>query len=63
MATIDCAAEFGVGLDLYTKLIKLGIEFKTSEGLLDVVKAPAFIYTAPIDRLRNRVFQVSVLIE
>ena len=59
----DCAAEFGVGLDLYTKWVKLGIEVKISEGLLDVVRAPAFIYTAPIDRLRNRMFQVSVLVE
>lgn len=59
----DCAAEFGVGIDLYTKWVKLGIEVKISEGLLDVVKAPAFIYTAPIDRLRNRMFQVSILVE
>lgn len=59
----DCAAEFGVGLDLYTKWVKLGIELKMSEGLLDVVKAPAFIYTAPIEQLRSRMFQVSVLVE
>ena len=59
----DCAAEFGVGLDLYTKRVKVGIEVKMSEGLLDIVKAPAFIYTAPIDQLRNRMFQVSVLVE
>ena len=59
----DCAAEFGVGLDLYTKWLKLGIEVKMSEGLTDIVKAPAFIYTAPIDQLRNRMFQVSVLVE
>ena len=59
----DCAAEFGVGLDFYTKWIKLGVEVKMSEGLVDIVKAPAFIYTAPIDRLRNRMFQVSVLVE
>ena len=59
----DFAAEFGVGLDLYTKRVKLGIELKMSEGLLDVVKAPAFIYTAPIEQLRSRMFQVSVLVE
>ena len=59
----DCAAEFGVGLDLYTKWIKLGIEVKMSEGLIDIIKAPAFIYTAPIDKLRNRMFQVSLLVE
>lgn len=59
----DCAAEFGVGLDLYTKRVKLGIEVKMSEGLLDVVKTPAFIYTAPIEQLRNRMFQVSILVE
>ena len=59
----DCAAEFGVGLDLYTRRVKLGIELKMSEGLLDIVKAPAFIYTTPIEQLRNRMFQVSVLVE
>ena len=59
----DCAAEFGVGLDLYTKRVKLGIELKMSEGLLDIVKAPAFIYTTPIEQLRNRMIQVSVLVE
>ena len=59
----DCAAEFGVGLDLYTKWIKLGIEVKMSEGLMDIVKAPALIYTAPINKLRNRTFYVSLLFE
>lgn len=60
---LDCAAEFGVGIDLYTKWIKLGIEVKMSEGLLDIVKIPVFFYNTPIEQLRNRMFQVSVLIE
>ena len=59
----DCAAEFGVGLDLYTKRVKVGVEVKMSEGLLDIVKAPSFIYTTPIEQLRNRIYQVSVLLE
>ena len=59
----DFAAEVGVGFDFYNQWFKMGIEAKMSYGLLDVVKGEAFIYTAPIDQLRNKMFQLSLTIE
>jgi hypothetical protein len=59
----DFAAELGAGFDIYNQWFKMGIEVKMSYGLLDIVKNEAFIYTAPIDKLRNKLFQVSVLFE
>lgn len=59
----DCAAEIGAGFDIYNQWFKMGIEIKMSYGLLDIVKNEAFIYTAPIDQLRNKLFQVSLIVE
>ena len=59
----DCAAELGTGFDIYNQWFKMGIEVKMSYGFLDIVKNEAFIYTAPIDQLRNKLFQVSLLFE
>ncbi len=59
----DCAGELGVGFDIYNQWFKMGIEIKMSYGFLDIVKNEAFIYTAPIDHLHNRLFQVSMLFE
>ncbi|MBR3729831.1 MAG: PorT family protein [Bacteroidales bacterium] len=59
----DCAAELGAGFDIYNQWFKMGIEVKMSYGLLDIVKNQAFIYTAPIDKLRNKMFQISLLFE
>ena len=59
----DCALEVGAGFDIYNQWFKMGIEVKMSYGLLDVVKNEAFIYTAPIDKLRNKMFQISMTFE
>lgn len=59
----DCAAEIGTGFDIYNQWFRMGIEVKMSYGLMNIVKNPAFIYTAPIDKLRNKLFQVSFLFE
>ncbi len=59
----DCAAELGVGFDIYNQWFKMGIEVKMSYGFLNIVKNEAFLYTAPIDQLRNKLFQVSVYFE
>jgi hypothetical protein len=63
----DCAAEIGVGYDFYNQWFKMGIEIKMSYGLLDIVKETEgdspLIYTAPIDKLSNKMFQISMLIE
>lgn len=59
----DFAAELGVGFDIYNQWFRMGIEIKMSYGLLDIVKDEAFLYTAPIEKLRNKLFQVSLLFE
>lgn len=63
----DLAGELGVGFDIYNQWFRLGIEIKMSYGLLDVVKRGSndkpLIYTAPIDQLRNKMFQLSFLFE
>jgi hypothetical protein len=59
----DLAGELGAGFDIYNQWFKMGIEVKMSYGMLDIVKNEAFIYTAPIDKLRNKLFQVSLIVE
>ena len=59
----DFAAELGAGFDIYNQWFKMGIEIKMSYGIMDIMKHPAFIYTAPIDQLRNKLFQVSFIFE
>lgn len=61
----DFAGELGAGFDFYNQWFKLGLEVKMSYGLLGIVKddVNSFIYTAPIDQLRNKLFQVSLLFE
>ena len=59
----DVAGELGAGFDFYNQWFKMGVEVKMSYGLLDIVKNEAFIYTAPIDKLRNKLFQVSLIVE
>ena len=59
----DVAGEIGAGFEIYNQWFKMGIEVKMSYGLLDIVKNEAFIYTAPIDKLRNKLFQISLIVE
>ena len=62
----DCAAEIGTGFDIYNQWFKMGIEVKMSYGFLDIVKKTSdeqLIYTVPIDRLTNKLFQISLLFE
>ena len=59
----DFAGELGAGFDIYNQWFKMGIEVKMSYGILDIVKNEAFIYTAPIDKLRNKLFQLSFIFE
>ena len=59
----DIAGELGAGFDIYNQWFKMGIEVKMSYGVLDIVKNEAFVYTAPIDKLRNKLFQMSFLFE
>ena len=63
----DCAAEVGVGFDIYNQWFKMGVEIKMSYGLLDIVKRSSneksLVYTVPIERLNNKMFQLSLLFE
>ena len=59
----DFAGELGAGIDIYNQWFKMGVEVKMSYGLLDIVKNEAYIYTAPIDKLRNKLFQISLIVE
>jgi hypothetical protein len=59
----DFAAEIGVGFDIYNQWFRMGVELKMSYGVLDIVKGDAFLYTKPIDQLRNKMFQLSFLFE
>jgi len=59
----DCALELGTGFDFYNQWFKMGVEVKMSYGLLNIVKEDAFIYTAPIDNLHNKQFQMSFTFE
>lgn len=59
----DVAGELGAGFDIYNQWFKMGIEVKMSYGMMNIIKNPAFIYTAPIEQLRNKLFQVSIIVE
>jgi len=64
----DCAAELGAGFDIYNQWFKMGVEIKMSYGFLDIVKRTTdeditLLYTAPIDKLSNKLFQVSLIFE
>ena len=63
----DCALEIGAGFDIYNQWFKMGVEIKMSYGFLDIVKKTSeettLIYTAPIDKLSNKLFQISLVFE
>lgn len=62
----DCALEIGAGFDIYNQWFKMGIEVKMSYGMLDIVKrneAQQLIYDAPIQKLSNKTFLVSLIFE
>lgn len=63
----DCALELGTGFDIYNQWFKMGVEIKMSYGFLDIVKenpnGTTLIYTAPIEKLTNKMFQLSFIFE
>ena len=63
----DFASEIGVGFDIYNQWFKMGVEIKMSYGMLDILSHNsndnALVYTSPIDKLSNKMFQLSLLIE
>lgn len=59
----DLALELGTGFDFYNQWFKMGIEVKMSYGVLNIIKEPAAIYTSSIDKLSNKMFQLSFTFE
>ena len=63
----DLASDIGVGFDFYNQWFKMGIEIKMSYGMLDIIEHTssqnAPLFTSPIDKLSNKMFQISMLFE
>ncbi len=59
----DVSIDVGVGFDFYTTFFKLGIEVKMSYGLFDILIKEDNIYTDGIERINNKIFQLSFTFE
>ena len=59
----DMMMEFGAGFDIYTPFFKFGTEIKIAYGLNDILIRERSIYSAGIDRMNSKVFQLSFTFE
>ncbi len=59
----DFLLEAGVGFDFYNGWFKFGIEIKMSYGLTDILKREDNIYTAGIESLKSKIWQISFTFE
>jgi hypothetical protein len=59
----DFCVEGGVGFDFYNSWFKFGVELKMTYGLTDILVRENNVYTAGIDRLKSKMFQVSFTFE
>lgn len=59
----DFAAEAGVGFDFYTPYFKFGTELKMSYGFKNILVRDEFLYSQALDRINNKVFQLSFTFE
>ena len=59
----DFLLEAGVGFDFYNGWFKFGIEIKMSYGLNDILKRENNIYTAGIESLKTKIWQISFTFE
>ena len=59
----DFAYEGGVGIDFYLPYFKLAIEGKMSAGIKNILVKDGSILTNPIDKLRSKVFLISLTFE
>lgn len=59
----DIYGELGVGFDFYFEWFKFGTELKMSYGLRDMLKHEGNIYTEGIEKLRSKIFQISLTFE
>ena len=59
----DLYLDLGAGFDFYNEYFKLGVEVKMSYGLNNLIKKEGTIYTEGIDRLRSKIFTLSLTFE
>jgi len=59
----DVYAEAGVGFDFYNEWFKFGVELKMQYGLFNVLKQENNIYTAGIEKINSKIFQISFTFE
>lgn len=59
----DVYLEAGVGFDLYNEWFKFGLEIKMMYGMMDILTREHNLYTDSIEKLRSRIFQVSLTFE
>lgn len=59
----DMMVEFGAGFDFYTPFFKFGTEIKIAYGINDILERENNIYSAGIDRMNSKIFQLSFTFE
>jgi len=59
----DMMVEFGAGFDFYTPFFKFGTEIKIAYGMNDILIHERNIYSAGIDRMNSKIFQISFTFE
>jgi len=59
----DMMLEFGAGFDFYTPFFKFGTEIKIGYGMNDILIRERNIYSAGIDRMNSKIFQLSFTFE
>lgn len=59
----DYAYQAGAGIDFYLPYFKLAIEGKLSVGMKNIIVKDGSILTNPIDKLRSKVFLLSITFE
>lgn len=59
----DYALEVGVGFDFYTNFFKFGTEIKMAYGFRDLLYREPNIYTASLDKLNSKIFQLTFTFE
>lgn len=59
----DVAIQAGVGFDFYTPFFKFGTELKMSYGLRNILVRDQYMYSQVLDRLNNKMMQISFTFE
>ena len=63
LQSYDWQAQLGAGIEFFTPYFKLGIELKYSHGLVNSFIQDGTKSSSPIDRLYNKVWSLSLIIE